>query len=366
MTRVIRPAAPPAGVYDDDEDDDRPVRSGRPQHRAHHDDEHQHMGLPMRAVALALAHPIPTLGIVASVGIVIAVAANAIGNQPGHHPSPFFATSPFAGSEAQPVARLDPQQAAAINAVQPPVKPVLAHDLAVGDQVQTGALATAQPRVKPLTGPEPTQMMRDLQILMGARGLYRGEVDGLASPGTSDAIKALERSLGLVQTGEASERLLAIARERVIAVPAAPKPAADKPEARAVPVAPVTVPAQPAIAQPVAVPPPVVVEKRAIPAAPAAPVPPMPIGKTAVPVVQPQGKVAIPVVPRPLAQASAQPVAVAKAAPVQARAPAPAQAVAKPQPKAVPVIAQQAQIAPAARKPADTTSIDALIQSAAR
>jgi peptidoglycan hydrolase-like protein with peptidoglycan-binding domain len=246
-------------------------------------------------------------------------------------------------ARAEPV----PQQAAAINAVQPPVKPL--HDGVADQGLQTGALATAQPKQKPLTGPEPSQLMRDLQILMGARGLYRGEIDGLPSPGTSDAIKSLERSLGLVQTGEPSERLLAIAREKTLAVPLAPKPAA--PEAVAVP----------APAAPAPVP-----EKRAVPAAQAAPVPPMPIGKTAVPVVQPQGKVAIPVVARPQPQAAAQPVAApaAMAKPVAVAKPVPT----APKPVAHAVPAGQAPVAQAQAVPlakrADAGSIDALIGSA--
>lgn len=57
--------------------------------------------------------------------------------------------------------------------------------------------------------PKRSDLVEQVQTALAERGLYDGVVDGLPGGGTTAAIKAFERSQGLAQTGEASERLLA-------------------------------------------------------------------------------------------------------------------------------------------------------------
>lgn len=258
--------------------------------------------LGLGAVALAFRHPVPTIGGATTLALMTAITLNATTSQPGHHPSPLFETRPYA----------DAATTAAVP--QPRVKPSPQSETAA-EPAQTASFGVAQPRMKPIaTTGEPSAVVKELQALMTARGLYRGEVDGVVGPGTTDAIKALERSLGLVQTGEPSDRLLAYARERAapgtLATAPLPTPApgfAAAPPPSAPQVASTAAPAPGTVAVPVAAPAPVVAPPpapapvaRAVPVKPPAEKPVVVATQPkAVPVTRPAGQRAVPVVPQP-------------------------------------------------------------------
>lgn len=272
MSRVRRP---PAMSYDDDYDyDDDMVAAPTRRHGGPRDDDDDAPGRPglaLRIVALALKHPVPAFGGAGALALTTAIAFNAMTHQPGHHPAPLFETRPFADA------------AATATVPQPRLKPNAA-ETAGEAPTQTG---TAQPRLKPAVA-EANPVVKELQALMTARGLYRGPVDGAAGPGTADAIRALEKSLGLVQTGEANERLLALARERAATPMPTPMPASPPPTAVAA--------APAAVAVPYAPPP-----ARVPPTKPAA----MAKEQHAVPVTRPAGQRAVPLVPQPGSVATA-------------------------------------------------------------
>lgn len=260
--------------------------------------------LGLGAVALAFRHPVPAIGGATTLALMTAITLNATTSQPGHHPSPLFETRPYA--DAATTATAVPQ---------PRVKPSPQGEM-TAEPAQTASFGVAQPRMKPIAAPtsaEPSAVVKELQALMTARGLYRGEVDGVVGPGTTDAIKALERSLGLVQTGEPSDRLLAYARERAapgtlatapMPTPApgftvAPQPATPQavstgtpaPGTVAVPIAAAPAPAPMPAPAPVA---------RAVPVKPPAEKPvTVATPPKAVPVTRPAGQRAVPVVPQP-------------------------------------------------------------------
>jgi peptidoglycan hydrolase-like protein with peptidoglycan-binding domain len=195
--------------------------------------------LARQAGGLALRHPLPVGGGLASATLIAAVALNALAYQPGHHPAPMFETRPFADQSAiaqtPPPAKAQPRL---VPAGQAAVSQTVTGQPG-GEPLQTASLPPPPPKQKPATAePLPASpLLRDLQTVMAARGLYRGEIDGHSGAATTEAIRALEKSLGLVPTGEASERLLAFARQRT---------------ATSVPMAPAAAPAAPITPNPVA------------------------------------------------------------------------------------------------------------------
>jgi len=193
--------------------------------------------LPIRLAERALRNPVTTGGAVVSLLVVGITAVNALANQTGRHPHPFFDTRSHVRAEARPA----PSAAPAPAAVQP----------------ANSGLPNVLPRPKPVSAVE-DGLVRDLQTTLADRGFYSGPIDGVVGPATAEAIRASERRLGTTPTGEPSELLLAALRAAPSVVaqvaPApqtAPKPAADKPRAPA-PAAPARSTAAP---QPAATPP---------------------------------------------------------------------------------------------------------------
>lgn len=298
-------AAPRRGIdrydrYEDDDEDVAPRGARRHGGRGRDEDEAQ-PGFALRLVGLALKHPLPVIGGGASVALVAAIAINALAHQPGHHPAPLFETRPFADATTT---------TATATAPQPRLKP--AQENVSDAPAQTAALGAAQPRMKPVAG-EATPLVKDLQALMAARGLYRGDIDGIPGASTTEAIRALEKSLNLVQTGEPNERLLAYARDRGApgTLALAPQPMTPPPAPAPAPAVAATQPAPGTIAVPVA-PPPAPPQARAMPSSKpvekpvvAQPVahpvaqPVVQTGQHAVPVTRPAGQRAVPVVPQP-------------------------------------------------------------------
>jgi len=124
-----------------------------------------------RAGHAAFDNPVAAGGTVVMGLTACLIVANAIGLQPGRHPAPFFATRdrPQALQQPEPDGR----------------SPTL--------QIQ-----------------EISTLVLDLQISLRKIGLYEGPLDGLNGPATERAIRAFERRAEQVETGEASEALLAL------------------------------------------------------------------------------------------------------------------------------------------------------------
>lgn len=93
------------------------------------------------------------------------IVANAIGLQPGRHPAPLFAT----------------------------------RDQGV-ELPQTVEVAPVMPM---------SPLVLDIQHELRNRGLYEGPLDGVNGPATERAIRHMQRDLGKMETGEATEALLA-------------------------------------------------------------------------------------------------------------------------------------------------------------
>lgn len=139
-------------------------------------------GLPLRLAHWALRNPAASGGALVSTVMLVIIVANAFANQASKHPSPFFATRDRVAEAAR--------ASAASRSADP-----------AGGEAQT------LPRPKP--NPAEIALVQNLQQALKDRGLYQGAVDGIAGPATQDAIRAFEKQVGLVPTGEPSERLLA-------------------------------------------------------------------------------------------------------------------------------------------------------------
>ena len=124
-----------------------------------------------RAGHVALDNPVAAGGTVVMGLTACLIVANAVGLQPGRHPAPLFAT------RDRPDAMLLPEP----------------DGRSPGLQIQ-----------------EISTLVLDLQISLRKIGLYEGPLDGLNGPATERAIRAFERRAGQVETGEASEALLAL------------------------------------------------------------------------------------------------------------------------------------------------------------
>jgi len=124
-----------------------------------------------RAGHVALDNPVAAGGTVVMGLTACLIVANAVGLQPGRHPAPLFATRD----------RSDTMQLPEPDGRSP------------GPQIQ-----------------EISTLVLDLQISLRKIGLYEGPLDGLNGPATERAIRAFERRAGQVETGEATEALLAL------------------------------------------------------------------------------------------------------------------------------------------------------------
>ncbi|MEM5582282.1 peptidoglycan-binding domain-containing protein [Roseibium sp. AS2] len=124
-----------------------------------------------KAGHVALDNPVAAGGTVVMGLTACLIVANAVGLQPGRHPAPFFATRE----------RPDTTQMPEPDGRSP------------GLQIQ-----------------EISTLVLDIQISLRKIGLYEGPLDGLKGPATERAIRAFERQAEQVETGEASEALLAL------------------------------------------------------------------------------------------------------------------------------------------------------------
>lgn len=123
-----------------------------------------------RAGHIARDNPVAAGGTVVMGLTACLIVANAVGLQSGRHPAPFFST------------RND------IDSLQVPEP--------------TGRRGELQVQ-------EISTLVLDLQISLRRLGLYEGPLDGLNGPATERAIRGFERKTGRVETGQATESLLA-------------------------------------------------------------------------------------------------------------------------------------------------------------
>ena len=122
----------------------------------------------------AVGNPMATAGGLMMTATAIAIMTNALALQPGVHPAPLFVGT-------RPVALATPAVA------QPPA-------LRSSDGSSVGATDHS--------------LIADIQQGLKDFGYYKGDVDGLDGPQTSQAILAFERAFRLTPTGEPSNNVL--------------------------------------------------------------------------------------------------------------------------------------------------------------
>lgn len=127
--------------------------------------------LMSRAGHVALDNPVAAGGTVVMGLTACLIVANAVGLQPGRHPAPMFATR---------------------------------------DRPEAIQMPEPDGRSPGLKIQEISTLVLDLQISLRKAGLYEGPLDGLNGPATERAIRSFERRAGQVETGKASEALLAL------------------------------------------------------------------------------------------------------------------------------------------------------------
>lgn len=135
---------------------------------------HEKTGLVALLLRGAIGNPMATAGGLMMTATAIAIMTNALALQPGVHPAPLFVGT-------RPVALATPA------VTQPPV-------LRSSDGSAVGATDHS--------------LIADIQQGLKDFGYYKGEVDGLDGPQTSQAILAFERAFRLTPTGEPSNNVL--------------------------------------------------------------------------------------------------------------------------------------------------------------
>ena len=135
---------------------------------------HEKTGLVALLLRGAIGNPMATAGGLMMTATAIAIMTNALALQPGVHPAPLFVGT-------RPVALATPA------VTQPPV-------LRSSDGSAVGATDHS--------------LIADIQQGLKDFGYYKGDVDGLDGPQTSQAILAFERAFRLTPTGELSNNVL--------------------------------------------------------------------------------------------------------------------------------------------------------------
>ncbi len=163
------------------------------------------------AVALtrrAFAMPFATFVVVMSLWGATAILGNIAGQTRGH-PAPLFAARSMeqptrpqaqanAGTSPRPVAATAVAEPAVVP--QPPERNIAA--------IISETVPQAPMRLTPQAGTVSNDMIRELQQVLAARGVYQGTIDGVMGQRTERAIRQAEQALGLPETGRATERLL--------------------------------------------------------------------------------------------------------------------------------------------------------------
>jgi peptidoglycan hydrolase-like protein with peptidoglycan-binding domain len=192
------------------------------------------------------ANPSVAAGSVAFVVAMAMVAGNALYNQPGSHPVPLWATRDAQRQGAVRIIKDDTAFAArkelaredqgSFDIPVPSLRPVL-RDAGVAQ----AAPAQADEAARSAKG---SQLVSDIQAALVRRGLYTGDIDGIAGPMTREAILAFERRARLRETGIASDQLLADLQSAPLEEPVRQAESEAQPSVRmirTVPVVPVSV-----------------------------------------------------------------------------------------------------------------------------
>ena len=148
----------------------------------------------MASAALIGRHP-RTIGGLVAFGVVFSfVAANALWYQPRRHPAPFLVTR-----TAEDI-RVVPDTDGGAQATEPGVT-VFRIERQTEEEV-----ADADTRMKQTAAP--SELIRQIQEGLSARGLYNGPADGLSGPKTEAAVLFFEQTEGMDETGTPSEAIL--------------------------------------------------------------------------------------------------------------------------------------------------------------
>lgn len=131
-------------------------------------------GLAALLIRGAVGNPLATVGSLMMTSTAAAIVANALMLQPGSHPAPLFVGT-------RPVAAIE-------------------QTTTLPEMLSTGAVTTG--------AASDHSLIADIQQGLKDFGYYRGEVDGIDGPQTSQAILAFERAFRLTPTGEPSNNVL--------------------------------------------------------------------------------------------------------------------------------------------------------------
>lgn len=123
----------------------------------------------------ALGNPMATVGGLMMTVTAAAILTNALALQPGRHPAPLFVGT----------------------------RPV-----APADQLPTQAIPALRSSDGSAVGASDHSLIADIQQGLKDFGYYKGEIDGLDGPQTSQAILAFERAFRLTPTGEPTNNVL--------------------------------------------------------------------------------------------------------------------------------------------------------------
>lgn len=147
-------------------------------------------GMVSRAGGIARDNPVAAGGAIVMALTGCLIVANAIGFQPGRHPAPLFSTR----DRAAEAAAADPDAWRSVQA------------------------------------PKVSALVLDLQQELRRVGLYAGPLDGILGPATEQSIRHFERFIGVPETGQPTDALLAqvtlqgpVPEERSLPIPR-PKP----------------------------------------------------------------------------------------------------------------------------------------------
>lgn len=168
-------------------------------------------GLISRAASALMGavvrRPAQSGGIAAFVVVFGVVAANALWYQPGRHPQPFFRTrdsedfTAMAGLRRSPMIEPDPATVTTFR---------IERESSQTDGAAGQAPAAAQDDLAAIIErQDDPALVRAVQQELANRKLYLGTVDGVSGRGTSAAITAYQRKVGLAETGLATPELLA-------------------------------------------------------------------------------------------------------------------------------------------------------------
>jgi peptidoglycan hydrolase-like protein with peptidoglycan-binding domain len=147
-----------------------------------------------------IENPAQSGGILLMAVVTAAIVSNAAFMQTKRHPDPLFATRQTAVEAAPAMAEPGPEQA---SAPVPVPMPKNRTDVRLPQTPQPMPVAT-----KPVGQGNQGNLIASTQQALAAAKLYTGTVDGVMGPQTKAAISAFEKKIGLIPTGQPSERLL--------------------------------------------------------------------------------------------------------------------------------------------------------------